>query len=162
MRGRGRSYEPPRSHAVVDPVYLAVSFTLYYVLVDRIVLSVDAAGLSWGGGPMDVDECARQARLADPAGKIDVQPGSFSHPETHHGVRNQPASNGLNLGHRKVPTGSSNSIPMKLCQISTHLPAPWREPTAQVQWDATFQLGGFPPRPTRLLGELFQVLETSQ
>ena len=73
-----------RVHAYVlagDPDYLAASITSYYPLVERIVLSVDAAGLSWSGVPMDVDECVRQARLADPAGKIEVQLGSFSHPE---------------------------------------------------------------------------------
>lgn len=70
-------------HAYVlagDPDYLAASIQSYYPLVDRIVLSADAAGLSWSGRPLDVDLCLSQARAADPDGKLVVERGPFADP----------------------------------------------------------------------------------
>ncbi|WP_454043021.1 hypothetical protein [Cellulosimicrobium sp. Marseille-Q8652] len=63
-----------------DPAWATESLASYYDLVDRVVVSLDADGLSWAGHPMPVQETVERLRRADPAGKIELLPGSWSDP----------------------------------------------------------------------------------
>ncbi|GLI27362.1 hypothetical protein ARHIZOSPH14_16040 [Agromyces rhizosphaerae] len=70
-----------RLHAYVlagDPAWIAQSIGSYYGIVDRIVVSYDAGGGSWGGAPLSVDESLARMRAADPDGKMVFAPGDHS------------------------------------------------------------------------------------
>ena len=73
----------PRINAYVlaaDPWWLEESVLSYYDLVDRIVVSYDADGLSWTGTSIPVEECLQRIRSIDSAGKCDFRPGQFANP----------------------------------------------------------------------------------
>lgn len=63
-----------------DPAWATESLASYYDLVDRVVVSLDADGMSWAGHPMPVQETVERLRRADPDGKIELLPGAWSDP----------------------------------------------------------------------------------
>lgn len=71
-------------HAYVlagDPAWAGQSIGSIYGLVDRIVVSYDAEGLSWSGHPLSTEESLARIAAADPEGKVVLHPGRFSNPE---------------------------------------------------------------------------------
>ena len=73
-----------RIHAYVlagDPAWVRQSISSYSSLVDRIVVSYDADGLSWSGHPLSTDESLARIVAADPDGKVVLHPGRFSNPD---------------------------------------------------------------------------------
>ena len=71
-------------HAYVlagDPAWIGESIGSFYGLVDRIVVSYDADGLSWSGHPLSTAESLSRIAAADPDGKVVLRPGRFSNPE---------------------------------------------------------------------------------
>ena len=64
-----------------DPAWIEASVLSYYDLVQQIVVSYDAAGLSWSGTPLPVDQCLARLRRIDPCGKMRFCPGLFARPE---------------------------------------------------------------------------------
>ena len=70
-----------RLHAYVlaaDPAFLAQSVQSYYDVVDRIVVSYDAEGLSWTGTPIPVEQCLEILRAIDTEDKCVFVPGAFA------------------------------------------------------------------------------------
>ncbi len=63
-----------------DVWWIEDSVHSYYGSVDRIVVSYDRQGLSWGGVPLPVDECLERLRAIDVEGKLDFRPGDFARP----------------------------------------------------------------------------------
>jgi hypothetical protein len=71
-------------HAYVlagDPAWIRQGIGSFYGLVDRIVVSYDAEGLSWSGHPLSTEESLARIAAADPDGKVVLHPGRFSNPE---------------------------------------------------------------------------------
>ncbi|WP_426323443.1 hypothetical protein [Microbacterium sp. E-13] len=71
-------------HAYVlagDPAWIAQGIGSFYGLVDRIVVSYDADGLSWSGHPLSTEESLSRIAAADSDGKVVLRPGRFSNPE---------------------------------------------------------------------------------
>jgi hypothetical protein len=71
-------------HAYVlagDPAWIPQSLGSFYALVDRIVVSYDADGLSWSGDPLSTRESLERITAADPDGKVLLRPGRFANPE---------------------------------------------------------------------------------
>lgn len=64
-----------------DPWWLEDSLLSYYDLVDRIVVSYDADGLSWTGTPLPTQECIARIRSVDTHGKCEYHPGRFYNQE---------------------------------------------------------------------------------
>jgi len=64
-----------------DPAFLTASVNSYYEIVNRIIVSYDANGVSWAGGKLAVAECLAELRQLDGEQKIDLRPGEFSNPE---------------------------------------------------------------------------------
>lgn len=60
-----------------DPSFLTASVGAYYARVDRIVVSYDAAGRSWTGTPLPVEEALARVRALDTEGKCDFRPGEY-------------------------------------------------------------------------------------
>jgi hypothetical protein len=61
-----------------DPWWIEESVGSYYDLVDRIVVTYDADGLSWTGSPLPIDEAVRRLKAIDSQGKCEFVSGRFS------------------------------------------------------------------------------------
>ena len=71
-------------HAYVlagDPAWIRQGIGSFYGLVDRIVVSYDADGLSWSGNPLSTEESLDRIAAADPDDKVVLHPGRFSNPD---------------------------------------------------------------------------------
>ncbi|MGN6219647.1 MAG: hypothetical protein ACTHNQ_09085 [Microbacterium sp.] len=71
-------------HAYVlagDPAWIEQSIGSFYGMVDRIVVSFDADGLSWSGHALSTEESIARIAAVDPDGKVVLRPGRFSNPD---------------------------------------------------------------------------------
>jgi hypothetical protein len=57
-----------------DAEFVEQSVASYYDLVDRLVVSYDAAGRAWNGTPLGVEDCLARLRSFD---KVELRPGRF-------------------------------------------------------------------------------------
>jgi hypothetical protein len=63
-----------------DPWWVEESIRSYYPIVDRIVVSYDASGRSWSGGPLAVEESLEHIRAVDSDSKCVFAPGEYARP----------------------------------------------------------------------------------
>lgn len=61
-----------------DPAFLSASVRAYYDVVDRIIVSYDAAHLSWMDQPIPVEDCLALLAGLDTDKKCVLTPGSYS------------------------------------------------------------------------------------
>ena len=97
-----------RLHAYVlagDPAWIRQGIGSFYGLVDRIVVSYDADGLSWSGHPLSTEESLDRIAAADPDGKVVLHPGRFSNPDLMAMWQRRRSGRTHWMRHPKAPTG---------------------------------------------------------